>query len=70
MRYKRGDYFGELALLNDKPRAANVVAQGRLTVVTLDRSSFVRLLGPCDEILKRNTSHYAGIGASIEVYVY
>eukprot|EP00474_Spongospora_subterranea_P009355 CRZ09813.1 hypothetical protein [Spongospora subterranea] len=66
MRYKRGDYFGELALLNDKPRAANVVAVNRpLKVVTLDRASFVRLLGPCDEILKRNSSTYATIDAAL-----
>jgi len=37
MRYRPGDYFGELALLNDKPRAANVIADGPLKVVTLDR---------------------------------
>ncbi|SPQ96369.1 Cyclic nucleotide-binding domain-containing protein [Plasmodiophora brassicae] len=66
MRYKRGDYFGELALLNDQPRAANVIAvDAPLKVVTLDRASFVRLLGPCDEILKRNSSTYAAIDAAL-----
>lgn len=67
MRYKRGDYFGELALLNDKARAANVLVpdDSTLTVVTLDRSCFVRLLGPCDEILKRNMSNYAAVEAEL-----
>ena len=67
LRYKRGDYFGELALLNDKPRAANVIALGDLRVVTLDRDSFVRLLGPCDDILKRNTDTYRTIDEALKV---
>ena len=56
--YKPGDYFGELALLKHEPRAANVIAKTKLKVVNLDRNSFMRLLGPLDEILKRNMGAY------------
>eukprot|EP00475_Leptophrys_vorax_P027838 TRINITY_DN3978_c0_g1_i1.p1 TRINITY_DN3978_c0_g1~~TRINITY_DN3978_c0_g1_i1.p1 ORF type:complete len:694 (+),score=213.77 TRINITY_DN3978_c0_g1_i1:59-2140(+) len=66
LRYQPGDYFGELALLNDMPRAANVIAIGELRCLRLDRSSFVRLMGPCDEILKRNTQNYAKVEASLK----
>ncbi|KAF9578344.1 hypothetical protein BGW38_005901 [Lunasporangiospora selenospora] len=50
-----GQYFGELALLNDMPRAATVKAKGRLKCATLGKRAFVRLLGPVVEIIKRNT---------------
>jgi len=58
MRYKSGDYFGELALLKNAPRAANVIATTKLKVASLERSSFKRLLGPLEEILKRNIEAY------------
>ncbi|KAL1931213.1 hypothetical protein VTP01DRAFT_10350 [Rhizomucor pusillus] len=57
----RGSYFGELALLNDTPRAATVVAQGRLKCATLGKKAFTRLLGPVLEILKRNSENYHAI---------
>jgi len=60
--YKEGDYFGELALLNDAPRAASVIAKGTVKVASLDRRSFKRLLGPIEDILTRNTSRYEQTG--------
>lgn len=59
MHYKPGDYFGELALLKNEPRAANVIAKTKLKVVSLERNSFRRLLGPLDTILKRNMDAYS-----------
>ncbi|KAI8143474.1 cAMP dependent protein kinase regulatory subunit [Fennellomyces sp. T-0311] len=60
-RSSKGDYFGELALLHDNPRAATVVACGRLKCVTLGKKAFTRLLGPVMDILKRNSENYHAI---------
>ncbi len=53
-RYKKGDYFGELALLDDKPRAASVISKGDVKVATLAKDGFQRLLGPVEGIMRRN----------------
>lgn len=52
--YTKGDYFGELALLNDQPRAASVVARTKVKVASLDKEGFQRLLGPVVDIMRRN----------------
>ncbi|KAL4906133.1 camp-dependent protein kinase regulatory subunit [Aspergillus multicolor] len=51
--YQRGDYFGELALLDDKPRAASVRAKTEVKVAKLGRDGFKRLLGPVENIMRR-----------------
>ena len=51
-------YVGEIALLLKRPRAATVCARGVLKCVKLDRSRFERVLGPCQDILKRNIAQY------------
>jgi cAMP-dependent protein kinase regulator len=53
-RYQKGDYFGELALLNDAPRAASVVSITEIKVATLGKNGFQRLLGPVEGIMRRN----------------
>jgi cAMP-dependent protein kinase regulator len=53
-KYKKGDYFGELALLNDAPRAASVVSATDVKVATLGKDGFQRLLGPVEGIMRRN----------------
>ncbi|RKF62487.1 cAMP-dependent protein kinase regulatory subunit [Erysiphe neolycopersici] len=53
--YQRGDYFGELALLNDAPRAASVIAKTEVKVATLGKDGFQRLLGPVASIMRRTS---------------
>lgn len=56
--YGVGGYFGELALIKGEPRAANILATSNLKCISLDRRSFKRLLGPIEDILKRNAEQY------------
>ena len=55
-----GDYFGELALLKRQPRAASIFVNGPgpLKCLRLGEADFVRLLGPLEELLKRNEEQY------------
>jgi cAMP-dependent protein kinase regulator len=57
-RLSSGNYFGEIALLTDKPRQATVKAEGSLKVLALDRATFTRVMGPMDDIMKRNMEQY------------
>ncbi len=53
-----GNYFGEMALVENQPRSASVYAACKVKVAFVDRDSFERLLGPCLDIMKRNIEHY------------
>ncbi len=58
LNYKPGDYFGELALLHNEPRQANIIAESDVSLLVLDRQTFNRVLGPLKEILQRNAKRY------------
>jgi len=53
-----GAYFGEIALLTEKPRQATVTAKGELRCLSLGRDTFNKIVGPLEEVLARNMSEY------------
>lgn len=56
-RLSSGDYFGELALLTDKPRQATITAEGKLSCLSINRATFNRLV--CmKELLVRKMGMY------------
>ena len=58
-RLGRGKYFGELALVLQKPRVASVYAcSDNVKLAVLNINAFERLLGPCVDIMKRNIDAY------------
>eukprot|EP00736_Rhodelphis_marinus_P006263 Rmarinus@m.8570 len=59
-----GDYFGEMALLNDEPRVCNIVATDRVKVAMLHRSQFRKILGPLQELQARNKKKAAASGSA------
>lgn len=62
--YGKGDFFGELALLNEAPRAASVVASTNVKVARLGKNAFQRLLGPVESIMRR--TKYEGVKTGVE----
>eukprot|EP00049_Salpingoeca_infusionum_P010295 m.174965 g.174965 ORF g.174965 m.174965 type:complete len:447 (+) comp14601_c0_seq1:471-1811(+) len=58
------DYFGEVALLKDNLRHATVTAKGDVKCGKLDRETFERVLGPIEDILRREMSNYEKFAGS------
>uniref|UniRef100_A0A7S2JDF9 Cyclic nucleotide-binding domain-containing protein n=1 Tax=Zooxanthella nutricula TaxID=1333877 RepID=A0A7S2JDF9_9DINO len=58
MKYGIGDYFGELALIRNQPRAATVTAQTPVKLLTLDSCSFKRMLD-VSAMMQRAQDRYA-----------
>jgi len=51
MELGKGQYFGERALLKNEPRAANVIAVGRLKCLYISKDAFEEVLGSLQSIL-------------------
>jgi len=59
MQYSAGDYFGELAMLKDQPRAASVkVTSDTAKVLCMQRKRFKTMLGPLQDIMQQNSNNY------------
>ncbi|GAX72756.1 hypothetical protein CEUSTIGMA_g212.t1 [Chlamydomonas eustigma] len=46
LQYQAGNYFGELALIRNEPRAATVRAMTPVSLLVVERSHFTALMGP------------------------
>ena len=58
-RRRAGGFFGEMALLFDRPRMATVLTvTPSVRLLCLSRANFTNYLGPFDEILRRNAEQY------------
>jgi hypothetical protein len=61
-RLRRGDVFGEVALLRDEPRQATVTAVSDTSCWTVDRDTFKRVLGDLEELTYVNYSSICAVG--------
>lgn len=52
LRLRKNQYFGERALLNDAPRAANVISVGRTKLLQVGRREFEEVLGSLQEMIE------------------
>jgi cAMP-dependent protein kinase regulator len=63
-RLTSGDYFGEIALLTSNRRQATVTALSVAKLLTIRRVTFDRVMGPLEDILKRNIDNYQRVTSS------
>jgi cAMP-dependent protein kinase regulator len=63
-RLTSGDYFGEIALLTSKRRQATVTALSDAKLLKIRRDTFDRVMGPLEDILKRNIDNYQRVTSS------
>jgi len=47
---KKGEYFGEMSLIDDEPRSAHAIANTDVDLMVIDRSDFEKLLSEDKEL--------------------
>jgi len=57
-RMQTGDFFGERALLKNKPRTATITCTTTVSVVELSREDFTVILGPLEDIMAKHMEGY------------
>ncbi|XP_075240396.1 cGMP-dependent protein kinase 1-like isoform X4 [Convolutriloba macropyga] len=53
---QKGDYFGEKALICEDRRTASIITDTEVECVQIDRSNFIELIGPLEEIKNKKYS--------------
>ena len=56
-RVEKGAHFGELALMNNDPRAADIVAMGEVRVLAMAKEDFVSIVGKLKGTLEDEHAH-------------
>ena len=64
MQLRDHNYFGERALLESKPRAANVTAVTDTKVLYIEKAAFEEVLGPLAQIIDEDRARREAIAAS------
>jgi len=59
LKYKAGDYFGELALIKTENRAATVTADTDTELLWIDQNVFKSLLGSIEDVMVKKAADYA-----------
>jgi len=59
LKYKVGDYFGELALIKNEKRAATVTADMDVDLLFIDNKTFTSLLGSIEDVMVTKAAAYA-----------
>ena len=57
-QYQQGDFFGELALLHNKPRAASIECATDVHLAVLEKEDYSRILAKAHEIVLRRKAEF------------
>ena len=61
-------FFGELALLRDKPRFADIFCVTDVLLAYIDKNTFDRLILPLTEVLEANLNKYKTYAKNVSNY--